>query len=54
MPHYVFYCEDCKKEFEVVLHIDELDKKEVKCPDCGSEKVAQHVAAFSAVTSRKS
>jgi putative FmdB family regulatory protein len=47
-------CQDCHKEFEQVLHIDELGKRELKCPACGSTKVEQAVAAFSAVTSKKS
>jgi putative FmdB family regulatory protein len=54
MPHYVFICQECKKEFEKVMHIDELDKEKPLCPHCGSAKVEQAVAAFSAVTSRKS
>ena len=54
MPHYIFVCQDCHKEFEKVLHIDELGKGEVKCPECGSVKVEQAVASFSAVTSKKS
>jgi putative FmdB family regulatory protein len=54
MPHYVFICEACKKEFTVILHISELEKGGVKCPACGSEKVQQGLAAFSAVTSKKS
>jgi hypothetical protein len=37
-----------------VLHIAELEKGHVKCPECASEKVHQEVAAFSAVTSKKS
>ena len=54
MPHYVFRCEDCKKEFETILHIDDLDKGNVQCPHCGSKKVQQQLAAFAAVTSKKS
>jgi putative FmdB family regulatory protein len=54
MPHFVFFCEECRKEFTVVLHISELEKGQVKCPDCGSERIHQAVAAFSAVTSKKS
>jgi putative FmdB family regulatory protein len=54
MPHYVFLCQACKKQFETVLHIDELGKTKVKCPECGSTNVEQQVAAFSAVTSKKS
>ncbi|MCC6859439.1 MAG: hypothetical protein IT158_12800 [Bryobacterales bacterium] len=54
MPYYVFFCEQCRKNFTLVLHMADLDKGGIKCPDCGSEKVHQEVAAFSAVTSRKS
>ena len=54
MSHYVFFCEACKKSYTVVLHIAELEKGHVKCPECGSEKVHQEVAAFSAMTPKKS
>jgi putative FmdB family regulatory protein len=54
MPHYVFVCSECGKEFEVTLHIDELGKAPVECPGCKSRKVQQAVATFSAVTSKKS
>lgn len=54
MPHYIFICKDCKKEFEVVQHIDDLGKKPVACPACGSSNTAQAAASFSAVTSKKS
>jgi putative FmdB family regulatory protein len=54
MPHYVFFCEKCKKEFTVVLHIAELEKGGIKCPECGAENVHQELAEFSAVTSKKS
>lgn len=54
MPVYVFICQDCGKEFEIILRMSELDKGGVKCPKCGSEKVKQKLAAFAAVTSKKS
>ncbi len=54
MPHYVFVCKDCHKEFEKVLHIEELHKERIECPHCKSTNVEQSVAAFSAVTSKKS
>ncbi len=54
MPHYVFVCKDCHSEFETVLHIDELGKTQVQCPNCKSANVMQAVAAFSAVTAKKS
>lgn len=54
MPQYVFLCQDCHKEFTQSLHIADLSTQNVKCPECGSKKVEQQVAAFAAVTSRKS
>jgi len=54
MPHYVFVCQDCKKEFTQVLHFADIEKGLVACPHCGSKKVTQTVAAFTAVTSKKS
>ncbi len=54
MPHYVFICQDCRKQFEKVLHMDELGRTTVQCPGCGSTRVEQAVATFSPVTSRKS
>ena len=54
MPHYVFVCRDCNKEFERTLHISELGKSSVKCPNCASEKTEQKAAAFAPVTSKKS
>lgn len=54
MPQYVFFCEACQKEFEIHLHMTELEKGGVKCPICNGEKVHQAVAAFSAVTAKKS
>jgi putative FmdB family regulatory protein len=54
MPHYVFLCKSCNKEFTRILPISELEKSDIKCPHCGSQKVQQQVAAFSAVTSKKS
>jgi putative FmdB family regulatory protein len=54
MPHYVFVCADCHKEFTLVMHMDERSSREIRCPECGSARVEPKVAAFSAVTARKS
>ena len=54
MPHYGFLCQDCNKEFTQILHIADLEKGGFVCPHCGSKRVTQTVAAFSAVTSMKS
>lgn len=54
MPVYEYFCEACKKEFEIALTLDAHDHKKLKCPKCGSAKLHQVAAAFTAVTSRKS
>ncbi len=43
MPHYDHSCEKCKKDFVVEMKISEVDKKKVKCPECGSVKVSRNV-----------
>jgi putative FmdB family regulatory protein len=54
MPVYDYLCNDCHKEFETVLTLNEHDHEEIKCPKCGSRNVEQEMAAFFAVTSKKS
>jgi putative FmdB family regulatory protein len=53
MPQYVFFCQNCSREFTQMLHMADLEKGGVVCPDCGSNQVSQAVASFSAVTSKK-
>lgn len=54
MSQYAFHCADCDKEFSQQHHISDIDKTEIKCPNCGSKNVHQLVSSFSAVTSKKS
>ena len=54
MSQYLYHCQDCDKEFTQSLHISDVDKTEIKCPFCGRKRVHQLVAAFSAVTAKKS
>jgi putative FmdB family regulatory protein len=54
MSQYLYHCQDCDKEFTQNLHISDMEKTEVKCPQCGGKRVHQLVAAFSAVTAKKS
>jgi putative FmdB family regulatory protein len=54
MSQYLYHCQDCDKEFTQQHHISDVEKAEVTCPHCGSKRVHQLVAAFSAVTSKKS
>jgi putative FmdB family regulatory protein len=30
MPRYEFYCEDCKKPFELILSLAEYEKNKIK------------------------
>ena len=54
MPVYDYVCLDCNKTFETALSLNEHDKENPKCPHCGRKNVEQEVAAFFAVTSKKS
>ncbi len=54
MPVYEYFCELCDKQFEVVLTLHEYEEQKVVCPKCGSNKVHQLAAVFTAVTSKKS
>jgi len=54
MPHYEFFCQDCKKLFSKVLSLIDYEEGEVVCPNCGSKKVEQRWSVFSAITSIKS
>lgn len=54
MSEYVFFCEECRKEFTQHLHMADREHDAVTCPYCNSTKVHQLVTAFSAVTSKKS
>ena len=54
MPRYEYYCEECKKPFDITLTLEEYEKGKVTCPQCDSNKVHQSAAAFFAVTSKKS
>ena len=54
MPRYEYYCEDCKRPFELILTLEEHDKSKITCPKCKSKQVRQEAAAFFAVTSKKS
>ncbi len=54
MPVYEYFCESCDRKFEVVLSAYEHDRTKIVCPKCGTDKVHQVAAAFTAVSSKKS
>ncbi len=37
MPHYEFFCRNCKKHFSRILSLVDYEEGEVLCPHCGSE-----------------
>ncbi len=55
MPAYEYICENCKNDFVVTMRLREADKKQVKCPNCGSDNITRkYNVEFTAVTSKKS
>ncbi len=52
MPHYEFFCQECKKLFDKILSLVDYEEGEVLRPHCGSKKVEQW-SAFSASTAKK-
>jgi putative FmdB family regulatory protein len=54
MPHYEFFCHNCKKLFSKILSLVDYEEGEVVCPHCGSKEVEQRWSAFSVITSKKS
>jgi putative FmdB family regulatory protein len=54
MPTYEYQCQECRKEFSLIMSIGEHGKKKPACPKCDSKKVQQQVSTFQAVTSKKS
>jgi len=54
MPTYQYRCQDCGETFEHAENIVEHATVPLKCPQCGSEKVAHAPAPFVAKTTKKS
>jgi putative FmdB family regulatory protein len=54
MPFYEFACQDCRKQFSLVLSIKERESGRVTCPECGSTKVTPLISSFMVKTSKKS
>ena len=54
MPHFEFFCHDCKKLFSKILSLVDYEEGEVMCPNCGSRNVEQRWSPFSVFSSKKS
>lgn len=51
---YTFECTKCHKRFEVSESLAERERGKEKCPECGTQKVEQRLAAPFVATSKKS
>jgi putative FmdB family regulatory protein len=54
VPIYNFHCKECKKSFTLTMALAEYERGKFVCPKCKSKKVEQQMAAFFAVTAKKS
>jgi len=54
MPTYEYLCENCQKEFSMILSFSEHEKGDIFCPECKSKQVKQLISTFVAQTSKKS
>jgi putative FmdB family regulatory protein len=54
MPHYEFFCHECKKLFSKILSLIDHEEGKVVCPKCGRKNVEQRWSASTVITSKKS
>ncbi len=59
MPKYDYRCNKCRREFELVMGIQEHDRSskkagKVRCPKCDSSEVTPLVTSVFVTTSKKS
>jgi putative FmdB family regulatory protein len=54
MPYYDYRCSQCRKKFSEKQTFEEHERKRVKCPKCGSQKVERVLGEVFAKTSKKS
>lgn len=57
MPMYEFYCNDCKKEFNLILSVKEYEeyaKKNFPCATCHGKNVERLITTLHVITPKKS
>jgi putative FmdB family regulatory protein len=54
MPSYEYHCRKCDETFDLHMTLKEHETTQPRCPQCQSTDVEQVMAAFTAVTSKKS
>jgi putative FmdB family regulatory protein len=53
MPHYEFFCHNCKKLFARILSLVDYEEGEVLCPHCGSKNIEQCWSASTLLRRRR-
>jgi putative FmdB family regulatory protein len=54
MPHYEYFCHDCKKFFSKILSLVDYEVGDVLCPKCGGKNVEQRLSPVTVIASKKS
>jgi putative FmdB family regulatory protein len=54
MPTYEYLCENCKKEFSVILSFSEHEEGDISCPECKGKEIKQLISTFVSQTRKKS
>ena len=55
MPTYEFFCEKCKKSYDLTMTITEIGKRKTfRCPKCKSTRFRRQISSFQTITSKKS
>lgn len=54
MPFYDLKCSKCEKEFNIMASMSQREKKEIKCPECGSNELETVFKNLNVIQSRKS
>lgn len=54
MPHYAFFCLDCRTFFDKILTLVDYKEGDVVCPHCLGKKVEQRWSALSVIALEKS
>lgn len=51
---YAFYCRKCDETFRLIESLEERERQEEKCPNCGSQEVERQLEQVHVSTSKKS
>lgn len=54
MPLYEYKCNDCGKEFTLVLNLKDYEEGKAECSTCKSKNIKRLLGTFFATTSKKS